>query len=94
MELELAMTTDSSTPVHSTEGTRLNEQVTAKKFRSSSSVGRWKVGTSQASKCLFCLFRRSPTTEVPKQETASLCGSEKHHVLFCRSEKGKADQKI
>jgi len=41
MELELTKTKDSSTPVHSTEGTRSNvQQVTAENFRSSQSVGR------------------------------------------------------
>ena len=42
--------------------------------------------------CFVC-FRDHPQQKCPNKKPCSLCGSEKHHVLLCRCEKSKADQK-
>ena len=46
----------------------------------------------QMNACFVC-FGNHPQQKCPNKKPCSLCGSEKHHVLLCKSEKVKTDPK-
>jgi len=93
MELELTRTKDSSTTVHFTEGTRSNVQQVLQRIQKlpiSGEGGKFE-RVKEVNTCFVC-FGDHPQQKCPNKKPCSLCGSEKHHVLLGRSEKGKADQ--
>ena len=95
LELELARTKSSIIPALSTEEIQLNTQhVTVKNFRNSPSVGRVDgLNLSKQMNACFVCFGNHPQQKCPNKKPCSLCGSEKHHVLLCKSEKAETDAK-
>ena len=57
-----------------------------------SGEGGWFQLLKQLNACFVC-FGNHPQQKCPNKKQCSLCGSEKHHVLLCKSEKVKTDPK-
>lgn len=92
LELDLARTKNGIIPVLSIEEIQLNtQQVTVKKLPISGKGGRFELLKQMNACFVFC--GNNAQQQWPNKKPYSLCGSEKHHVLLCKSEKVKTDPK-
>ena len=95
LELEQTKTKNSIIPVRSgIEEIQLITQQVTKEFQKLpiSEEGGWFELLKQMNACFVC-FGNYPKQKCPNNKPCSLCGSEKHHVLLCKSEKVKTDPK-